>query len=188
VSRRRRRLVAASLIALFAGSGIAACASAPTLARPDCGTKQLSTLTLMAQSVHTTSMVPCLRTTPAGWSFKELEVRQNRSRMTLASDRAGDHALEVTLTRSCDTAGAVQIPSDEPQTERYESVDRVSPDYVGTRLYVFNGGCVTYQFQLETDRPSVLLNEATLMVGFATRTELRDGLRRESHGVIENGP
>ncbi len=182
------RLATATAVALLAGSSIAACAAAPTLARPDCGTEQLSTLTLMAQSVHTASMVPCLRTTPAGWSFHELEVRQNESRMTLDSDRAGDEALEVTLTRTCDTAGAVQIPSDEQHTERYETVDRVSPDYVGTRYYVFDGGCVTYRFNLDTERPSVLINEATLMVGFATRAELREELARESHGVIENGP
>jgi hypothetical protein len=142
----------------------------------------------MAQSVRSAALVPCLRGIPAGWNFVELDVRQNRSHLTLASDRAGEHALEVTLAHTCDTRGAVRIPSDEPQTERYESVDRVSPDYAGTRSYVFDGGCVTYRFELHTRRPSVFLNEATLMVGFTTRAELREALARESHGVIENGP
>ncbi len=186
--RRAARLGAASAVALLAGSTIAACGSDVTLARPDCGTEQLSTLTLIAQSVRDATLVPCVRGMPAGWSFVELDVRQNRSRMTLASDRAGEHALEVTLAHTCDTAGAVRIPSDEPQTERYETVDRVSPDYAGTRSYVFDGGCVTYRFELDTDRPSILVNEATLMVGFTTRAELREALDRESHGVIENGP
>jgi hypothetical protein len=188
VRRRCARLGTATAVALFAGSSLTACAADVTLARPDCGTAQLSTLTLMAQSVRDATLVPCLRGMPAGWSFVGLDVRQNRSRITLASDRAGKHALEVALTHTCDTSGAVRIPSDEPQTERYETVDRVSPDYLGTRAYVFDGGCVTYRFDLHIQRPSVLINEVTLMVGFTTRTELRDELRRDSHGVIENGP
>ncbi len=188
MTRRWKRVGAMTVIAVCAGSTMTACAADPTLAQPDCGTKQLSTLTLMAQSVHTAAMVPCIQSTPTGWSFKKLEVRQNLSQFTLASDRGGDRALEVTLTHTCDTAGAVQIPSDEPQTERYEAVDRVSGVYVGNRFYVFDGGCVTYRFDLDTDRPSVLVNEATLMVGFATRAELRDEIAKESSGKIEDGP
>jgi hypothetical protein len=182
-----RRSIAPA-VALLAGSTIVGCAAEPTLAQPVCGTEQLSTLTIMAQSVRTAAMVPCLKGIPAGWSFQKLEVRQNRSQMRLASDRAGDHALQVTLAKTCNTSGAVRIPSDEPQTERYENILRISPAYVATRSYVFDGGCVTYRFELDTDRPSTLVNEATLMVGFATRTELRDAIRRESHGQIKDGP
>jgi hypothetical protein len=182
-----RRTIAPA-VALLAGSSIVGCASEPALARPDCGTEELSTLTLMAQSVRTAALVPCLRGTPAGWSFNKLEVRQNRSQILLGSDRAGNHALQVTLAKTCNTSGAVRVPSDEPQTERYENVLRISPAYVATRAYVFDGGCVTYRFELDTDRPSILVNEATLMVGFSTRTELRDAIRRESHGQIKDGP
>jgi hypothetical protein len=188
VRRRCTRAATAAALVVVVGWSVAGCAADVTLARPDCGTKQLSTLTLMAQSVREATLVPCLRGTPAGWSFVKLDVRQNRSQMQLSSDRAGNRALQVTLTHTCDTAGAVRIPSDEPQTQRYENIERSSPEYLGTRSYVFDGGCVTYRFQLETEHPSVLLNEATLMVGFVTRAELREALKRESHGDIKDGP
>ena len=159
-----------------------------SLARPDCQTKQVHTLVLIAQSVRDATMIPCLTGLPVGWSFEKLEVEQNKARIELESDRAGKHALVVTLTRSCDTRGAVEIPSDEPHTERFENIERISPSYVGTRSYVFPGGCVTYRFQLGTSRPSVYLNEATLMVGFIPRAELRDAIDRDTDGLVKNGP
>jgi hypothetical protein len=182
-----RRAAAVACVAAL-GSAIASCATQATLARPDCGTEELGTLSLIAQSVHDATMIPCLKTLAAGWSFEQLEVQQDHSAMELASDRAGDHALTVTLARTCDIRGAVQIPSDEPQTERFENVVRVSPSYVGTRSYVFTGGCVTYRFQLATSRPSVLLNEATLMVGFIARAELRAAIERDTDGLVNDGP
>jgi hypothetical protein len=108
--------------------------------------------------------------------------------MVLENDRGGREALRVLLDDTCDTTGAVRIPSDEPGTTRYEKVERITPDYVGSRFYVFEGGCVTYEFNLETDQPSLLLNEASVMVGFVNRSTLRAELDEETGGVIENGP
>jgi hypothetical protein len=175
-------------VLVVAVPALAGCQFGVTMARPDCSTEDLSTLIVIAQSVHDASLVPCLQTIPAGWEFVRLEVREKRSRLELASDRGGDEALEVTLRPSCDPRDAVRIPSDERFTQRFERVDRLEPRYEGTRFYVFDGGCVTYRFVLDTAQPSGLLNEATLMVGFMTRAELREALREETHGVIEDGP
>jgi hypothetical protein len=117
-----------------------------------------------------------------------MEVRNSGTEMVLSNDRGGEKALTVRLDDTCDTNGAIRVPSDEPDTTRYERVERVTPNYVGTRFYVFNGGCVTYRFELDTEQSSVLLNEASLMVGFVPRTALRKELDSETGGVIENGP
>jgi hypothetical protein len=167
---------------------VASCAPQATLARPDCQTQELRTLSLIAQSVHDATMIPCLNSLQAGWSFEKLEVQQDHSEMVLASDRAGEHALRVTLTRTCDIRDAVRIPSDEPQTERYENILQVQDSYRAIRSYVFAGGCVTYRFQLTTERPSVLLNEATLMVGFIPRAVLREAIERDTDGLVKDGP
>jgi len=185
-SRAKRGATAALVLLLITVGG--GCGFDVEMARPDCGSEELSTLLVIAQSVHDARLVPCLETIPAGWTFTRLDARDNRSTIELASDRGGDHALEVTLLPTCDTAGAVRIPSDEQLTRRFERVDRLAPHYEGTRYYLFDGGCVTYRFKLDSPRPSGLLNEATVMVGFVTRAELRAALAEATNGVIENGP
>jgi hypothetical protein len=186
--RRRVRLAAATLAAATTASLLAGCGVKIDMARPVCGTTALSTVALVAQSVRSASLVPCLLTEPTGWKFEKMEVRNSGTEMVLSNDRGGEKALTVRLDDTCDTNGAIRVPSDEPDTTRYERVERVTPNYVGTRFYVFNGGCVTYRFELDTEQSSVLLNEASLMVGFVPRTALRKELDSETGGVIENGP
>jgi hypothetical protein len=172
---------------LFVGA-LAACGAQADLSQPNCQTEEIRTLSLMAQSVRDATLIPCLAGIPAGWSFERLEVEENESEMELASDRAGDEALMVTLTRKCDLRGATQIPSDELGTDRYENITSVSPSYTGMRSYVFPGGCVTYRFNLNTSQPSVLLGEATLMVGFMPRAVLREQIERDTDGLVKDGP
>jgi len=186
--RRGVRIPLVAVATLLVGSALTGCGVKIDMARPVCGDTALSTLSLMAQSVREATLVPCLEGAPTGWEFESLEVRNSGTEMTLENDRGGKTALKVFLDDTCDTTGAVRIPSDEPGTTRYEKVERISPDYVGSRFYVFDGGCVTYEFNLETDQSSVLLNEASLMVGFVNRSTLRAELDEETGGVIENGP
>jgi len=186
--RRAIRISLAAVAAVLAVSALAGCGVKIDMARPVCGDAALSTLSLMAQSVRDATLVPCLETSPTGWEFESLEVRNSGTEMTLKNDRGGAQALKVFLDHTCDTTGAVRIPSDEPGTTRYEKVERVSPDYVGSRFYVFDGGCVTYEFNLATEQSSVLLNETSLMVGFVNRSTLQAELDQETGGVIENGP
>jgi hypothetical protein len=186
--RRAFRIPFVAVATVLAVSALTGCGQKIDMARPVCGDDALSTLALMAQSVRDATLVPCLEGAPTGWEFESLEVRNSGTEMTLENDRGGPLALKVLLDHTCDTTGAVRIPSDEPGTTRYERVERVSPDYVGSRFYVFDGGCVTYEFHLDTEQPSVLLNEASLMVGFVNRSALRAELDEDTGGVIENGP
>ncbi len=156
--------------------------------RPDCNSHARPSLLLMAQSVRSASQIPCLTTIPAGWTFEHVEARQDHARIVLDSDRGGKRALTVTLQATCDTTGAKRIPSDEPGTRRFERVSSLAPDYSGLRIYEFPGGCVVYDFDLETDRASVLLNEASLMLSFVTRTSLREQMTDLTNGEIDDAP
>ncbi len=57
---------------------------------PDCGTGNM--MVLMAQSVPSATSVPCLATRPAGWQLGGVQIRNDRGRFWLDSDRAGRHA------------------------------------------------------------------------------------------------
>ena len=135
------------------------------------GCRNTETLVLMAQSVPTAKRVPCIDNMPAGWSFETIDVRNGRSFFALDSDRAGDRALRVTLLPSCEVSGATEIVTDEPGTRRYERVESVLRQYRGVRIYLFDGGCVTYRFDFSR-RGLALVNEVSLAIGFRSRDEV----------------
>jgi tRNA A-37 threonylcarbamoyl transferase component Bud32 len=63
---------------------------------------------LLAQSVPSASLVPCVGSLPVGWSFGEVDVNDGRSVISLNHDRAGTDVLVVQLTAACDTRGPPQ--------------------------------------------------------------------------------
>jgi hypothetical protein len=111
----------------------------------DCG--QLEPLWLLAQSVPSASLIPCLQLVPVDWKVTEVAVNNGRSVITLDHDRAGSAAMVVRLTASCDLAGATEVTSEQPGTRRYLRVDRNSTEFSATRAYTFSGGCVTQRYR-----------------------------------------
>lgn len=148
---------------------------------PECDRFFGEMLVLEVQAVPTAQMIPCLDAPPLGWSFKASTVRTGQSRLILDSDRGGAEAVEVTLTPSCDTTGATRVPSDEVGTERFEKIDTLTGAYSGRRFYVFEGGCVTYDFDFTGEGRSSLAEEASLAVGFLTRQEVEEQYERSTH-------
>jgi tRNA A-37 threonylcarbamoyl transferase component Bud32/membrane-associated phospholipid phosphatase len=154
-------------------------ASFPSM-RPECVTKEsLTQLTLEAQSVPSASKVPCLEALPLGWSFRALEVRDGASRMTMNSDRAGVNAVHVTLTRTCDTSGATEVPSDEPEARRLEEISTLANRYSGSRYYLFEGGCARYTFDFSGAGRTALAEEVSLAFSFSDRDDLSREIERE---------
>jgi hypothetical protein len=144
---------------------------------------------LMAQSVPSATWVPCIGTAlPLGWNFHHLEAGNGEARFWLDSDRDGQKAVEVRLTASCDTAGTTEIPSDRAGMRRLERVGRMSPTYAGTRYYVFDGGCLTVVFRLDSDSPGEALALASQAVGVVARSDLQRQVRDESGGRLELDP
>ncbi|MBV9951143.1 MAG: hypothetical protein JO291_04280 [Acidimicrobiia bacterium] len=151
-----------------------------TSGRPDCGTGVVTTL--MAQSVPDASSVPCLAALPAGWTFATLHVRRGESTFSLDSDHGGPDAVRVTLHRSdrCTTAGATEVPSDEPGMRRFEHIEQLPPTLRSTRTYVFAGGCVTYRFRIDADRSAALLFDADTALAMQPRQPLVDEVRADT--------
>lgn len=145
-------------------------------------------LLLTAQSVPTADLVPCLHPLPAGWTFHEMNARKGRTSFVLDFGHDNDRAATVTLTRECDIAGAVEIPSDQPGARRYDHVDNVASGYHGERAYVFGGGCVRYQFALRGANGADQVRTISRTLGFVDRDVLRRFVRDRSDGQFELDP
>jgi hypothetical protein len=87
------------------------------------GCSDLEPLWLMAQSVPSASLVPCVRILPVGWSVAEVAVNNGRSVLTLDHDRAGDAALVARLTAACVPSGAVQGPSPTSGVRHHQRIE-----------------------------------------------------------------
>jgi hypothetical protein len=143
---------------------------------------------LMAQAVPEASWVPCLEAMPVGWHFADLDAHTDTGRFWLDADEYGPHAIEVRLTASCDTAGATEIPSDRLEMRRLEKVVQVSPQFVGRRFYLFDGGCIAVVFTLSGENSAEPLGVATQAIGVVRRDELRELVREKSGGRLELDP
>jgi hypothetical protein len=152
------------------------------------GCGDLEPLWLMAQSVPSASLIPCLQLVPVDWTVTEVAVNNGRSVITLDHDRTGSGAMVVRLTASCDLAGATEVTSEQAGARRYLRVDRNSTEFSATRAYTFPGGCVTQRFRAEGPSALRLRDTASTEFGFITRAELRQALSQRSGGRLELDP
>jgi membrane-associated phospholipid phosphatase/serine/threonine protein kinase len=171
-------LVAATLFAVAQTADLFRPAHDVTVrASPDCGTSNL--MILAAQSVPSSTLVPCVGTLPAGWKLERVHVRRNQTRFWLSSSAAGHNAVEVELTRPnlCDVSDADSVPSDEIGTRRYERPEQFQPSLRSTRYYLFPGGCVTYRFAFKDGASPSLAVYADSALTFQPRDELARTVR-----------
>jgi membrane-associated phospholipid phosphatase/tRNA A-37 threonylcarbamoyl transferase component Bud32 len=148
----------------------------------DCG--HLEPLWLMAQSVPSASLVPCLQLVPVDWKVAEVAVNNGRSVITLDHDRGGKAAMVVTLTAAaaCDLAGATEVTSEQAGASRwYRARDN-------TRAYTFPGGCVTQRFTAAAPSALRMRDTAATELGFVTREQLGQALSRRSGGRLQLDP
>jgi hypothetical protein len=161
-----RRAIPVALAAAIALSGCTSSSSD----MPACTGTGENLFVLMAQSVPSATQLPCVAELPAGWTFAGSQVQSGLTRFWLDSDRAGIHAVQVDLTRSCDTSEGVGAPPgpDETNMEVFV-VPGLPPSFSATRFVVFNGGCVTYRYRFGGDAPPSLTVEAEEALSFLSR-------------------
>jgi len=143
---------------------------------------------LLAQSVPSASLVPCVRSLPAGWSVAQVTVNNGRSVIPLNHDRAGTGVLVVQLAAGCDPRGATQMPSDQPRVRRYQRIDRLAPRFEATRFDLFPGGCVTAQAAVPAANRAEVTSQLATIVGYTTRQALQQALDQRSGGRLRLDP
>jgi tRNA A-37 threonylcarbamoyl transferase component Bud32 len=144
-------------------------------------------LWLLAQSVPSASLIPCVRSLP-GWTVAGANARNGRSQFTLNHDRAGNRAIVVRLTAACDLPEATETPSKLPGVRHYERTERLDGRYTATWYDRFPGGCVTHRLDSTTDIEGNFAVEAPLVLGFATRQQLQQALNERSSGRLHLDP
>jgi tRNA A-37 threonylcarbamoyl transferase component Bud32/membrane-associated phospholipid phosphatase len=167
-------LVALTLLTvalLFVAATLSPLRDIDVLASPTC--KAQNVTVLMAQAVPSATAVPCISSRPAGLSFGGATVRDGLARFWLDSDLAGEKAVAVTLTRTCDTANTRPVSSDEAAAERLDNKDATSDGGSSVdRFYRFPGGCVSYDYSFPSKNVAELEADAEEALGFLQRDHL----------------
>jgi hypothetical protein len=166
----RTRLAAIAVSVLLLGSCSGGSANADDAKQIDC--RGGDALLLAFQAVPTATYVPCLAAIPVGWTVGGSQIRSGLVRFWLDSDRAGFHAVDVTLTKTCDTTGAIKTdaPVPEPGITRYEAPLSLPPRFALDRFDVFTGGCVTYRYAFSGDASSLLVFDLDPALRFLSRS------------------
>ena len=150
------------LIALLVST--MACSVEEALPAPDC-VEGGSTL-IVAQSVPSAELVPCLDSLPDGWTVDAVSIDQDGTIIRFDSDRAGSGAAELRFAETCDVDDAVPRPSDIDGAVRFDRPERLEPGFREQRFYVFAGGCIWWEFDFDDGASS------TLSIGLGDRLEL----------------
>jgi hypothetical protein len=159
----------------------------PNCTSPDGGIADAEIL--VAQSVPSAQLLPCLRSLPVGWSFRRLEVQSGRTRVLVgSSDMDGDHQVTVALEASCEAAGAPEVASDLPGARRYDRVAAAEAGYSAARYYVFQGGCITYHFDLHGRAGADAGAAVAAGLGLVSRSTVAAAVRERSHGRLTLDP
>jgi membrane-associated phospholipid phosphatase len=155
--------------ALRAAYGLFTPAELPIADDPDCGTGEV--MLLMAQSVPSAPALPCVASLPTGWKVDEVWVNQDGARFRVGS--GGERpSVEVALRTEadCELSGSAEVPSDEPGARRFEAAEP-SAGQPSVRSYLFEGGCVTYRYDLGTEAAAIM-PVADTVLSFVPRAEL----------------
>jgi hypothetical protein len=154
----------------------------------DVGCSDQEALWLMAQAVPTSPVVPCVQLDPDGWALNEVEAGSGFASIVFdVVDPYQEAAVRVDLLPACDLAGADEVSSEQAGARRYLRVDRSATPARVTRLYTFEGGCISERFVSDL-APERLAAEASSIFGFVTRTQLDRDLSRRSDGRLQLDP
>lgn len=165
------------MLAMVVGVGLSAAGCSIDEAMPPPRCEGNSSGLIVAQSVPTASMVPCLLRLPDGWTIASVSVDQERTVVRLDSDRAGEGAAVLRLVAACDASDAVPVPTDQPGASRFDEIERLEPGFRARRYYLFDGGCVTWSFDFDSgvlSTESVAVGDALLLV---SRDEINESIR-----------
>ncbi|HEY4608650.1 MAG TPA: phosphatase PAP2 family protein, partial [Ilumatobacteraceae bacterium] len=152
--------------------------------KPACGTGKV--MIVMAQAVPSATSVPCVAALPAGWTVAGVKAGRGLGQFWLDSDRAGRHAVDVTLRpeAACVLQGAHEVISDEPGMRRFELPTQLPPDLRAVRMYVTDGQCVTYRFVFNGDVNASAIAVLDAALGFQPRDELVKVVKQRSGLVL----
>lgn len=142
------------------------------------GCSSTERLGLVAQSVPSSSYVPCVTRLATGWHSDRLVIRTGSTTFELASDRAPNSPVRVSFGARCSTSAAAPVPPRTLGGRTYLGLRTIDPMFTGTLYDAFPGGCVTYRFAFRRGPHIALMAELQSSIGFVARDRLDRSLRR----------
>ncbi len=174
-----RRTVAALLLACLAS---VSCERLAENHHPVCDVRPPTVL--MAESVRTASLIPCVRALPAGWRFETFEAHDGEATFSLDTPTGGDGAITVTLHRRCAPVGA--LAASTAQGARLTEDVRSRDPYVARWTYAFDGGCALVDLSFVPGAPVAgLLRDLRGGLSFLPREEIARTLEQRSGGRLD---
>jgi len=147
---------------------------------PPCDDPSANIVVLVAQSVPSATMIPCVSSIPSGWTFGGGTVSKDESRMWLDSAVAGIHAVQATLTAICEPpSDAIEtVPgAGEAGTRVFQEPQTLEPSFRWTRYVTFPGGCVVYDYTFVAGAPPSLSLVANDVFSFIPRADVVSAVR-----------
>ena len=144
-------------------------------------------LVLMAQSVPTASAVPCMRAALDDWYLDDMDSQDGYTRIEF-SRLIDEFALTIERSRTCVHGAASETSTDQPGTRRFDERIRTGSSYRDRRFYLLPGACMTYQFALTGAGTEAAAAEIAGAIGFVSRDQLADQVRRYSGGRLQLDP
>jgi hypothetical protein len=148
------------------------------------------TIVLIAQAVPTAQLLPCIDpdALPNEWNVPDIDIRDGEATIDLSAGEMDKVALRVTLRTDCEIDGASPVPTDREGARRYDIPTADPAELRGTRLYLFDGGCATYVYDLPSSPRQVTVDEALLTVSLLPRHVVQDSVRVDHDDRLELDP
>ncbi len=142
-------------------------------------------IVLVAQSVPSATQLPCVESLPAGWEIGGADVRDSGTTFWLDSVVSGMHAVEVSLTETCDTAGASEIvPGPDEAGAQVLMLPTSLDPFHGRRFIVFEGGCVTYRYSFSAGTPATVALQIDASLSFLPRDAVSHAVRLDTGNTL----
>ena len=154
----------------------------------DIGCDDQEALWLMAQAVPSATAVPCVQLDPDGWSLNDVKVGSGFASIVFDIVQPfQEAAVTVDLLPVLRPGRGDRGQLRPAGARRYIRIDRTATPARVTRIYTFQGGCITERF-VSAAAPERLASEASSIFGFVTRDQLARDLDRRSAGRLQLDP
>jgi hypothetical protein len=163
-----------------------------TLAETSC--QEETSIILLAQSVPTAQLIPCLTEGAEGWIITEEEYTSDGSEVHLTTGDLAGADWTITLTPTCAPDAAATPRSYPDQGDRYEVVGLTTTDpdsrtETDTEWYRFDGGCtmssVAIPSRFDSDRIFAELDSGFV---FAPRSSVNQFVEDDTDGRLTLDP
>lgn len=152
-------------------------------------------VTLVAQSVPSAQLVPCLTDEAAGWSVDTTKISNEGTDMTLSTSKVNGVSWTLAFAATCADvdAGAPSreiAPEGQPAVVSTRTVDLSGDEGIErTQWFRFDGGCVTSTVVVpgRLDR-QIILAEVDRLLALVTRRTISAEVRVDTDGKLSLDP